>query len=58
MNAYLIFFNGKQTKIYAKTLLEAKEKGIEHYRVPQKKHHMVSTILVEKDGQEVTQVIA
>lgn len=58
MNAYLVLYGAKQTKVYAKTLLEAKEKGVEHYRVPEKKQHLVSAHLVEKDGQAVTQVLA
>lgn len=58
MNAYIVFFQGRQTKVYAATLLDAKEKGVAFFRVSEKNRHRVSAHLVEKDGQAVTQVLA
>ena len=54
MNGYIAFYNGKQHELYADTLLEAKDKAIQHFKPPKSKKHMVSVMLAEKDGQQVT----
>lgn len=53
MNGYKAFFNGKEHDVYAETLLQAKEKAIEHFKPAKSKRHMVSVVLCEKDGQPV-----
>lgn len=58
MNAYIVFYGTRQATLYAATALEAKQKGVEFFRVPAKKSHLVSAHLVVKDGQPVTQVIS
>lgn len=57
MNAYVVFYGSRQTKLYAATSLDACQKGIEFFRVPKSKQHLVSAHLVGKDGEEVQQVL-
>ncbi len=54
MNGYIAFFNGKQHELYADSLLDAKEKAIEHFKPAKSKRHLVSVVLAEKNGQPVT----
>lgn len=51
MNGYICFYRGKTIEVFAKTLLEAKNKGVEHFRT--KKPHLVTAVLAEKDGKHV-----
>ena len=48
-HGYKGFYNGKEADIYAGTLLEAKTKAVQHFKVPKSKVHMVSVVLCEKD---------
>lgn len=54
MNGYKAFFNGKTHDVSADTLLQAKEKAIEHFKPRKTQRHMVSVVLCEKDGEQVT----
>lgn len=59
MHAYAVFFGTRQTKIYATSLLEAKEKGIAFFRAHKSREHLVTAYLVELNGQTkpINQVI-
>lgn len=48
------FYNSCEFDVYAESLLAAKKKAIEHFKPPKSKHHMVTVVLCEKDGQTVT----
>jgi hypothetical protein len=52
MNGYIAFYNGKRIEVYAENLFKAKEKAVKEFKT--KKTHMVSVMLAEKDGKEVT----
>lgn len=58
MNAYLVFYGSRQTKVYAASSYDAQQKGVAHFRVPASKQHLVSAHLVEKQGAEVKQVLS
>ncbi len=59
MNAYIVFYGTKNTKIYANTSYAAHQKGVDFFRVPDKKHHLLSVHPAEtKEGQAVTQAAA
>lgn len=51
---YVAFYNGKRHELYAESLYAAKLKAIDHFKAPKSKQHMVSVVLAEKDGKEVT----
>lgn len=53
-NGYVAFYNGKRLELYADTLLQAKEKAVQAFKAPKSKAHMVSVVLAEVDGKEVT----
>lgn len=53
MNGYKAFYNQRTADIYADTLLQAKDKAVEHFKAPKSKRHMVTVILAEKDGKPV-----
>lgn len=54
MNGYKAFFNGKTADVYANTLYGAKLKAIEVFKAPKSKAHMVSVMICEKEGEQVT----
>ena len=56
MNKYIGFFNRNETVIEADTLLEAKNKAIDHFKPTKSKRHMVHVHLAEKDGEPVVHV--
>jgi hypothetical protein len=51
MHGYKGFYNGKQSDIYADSLVDAKKQAIALFKVPKSKQHMVSVVLCEKDVQ-------
>jgi hypothetical protein len=51
---YVAFYQNKRHELYAESLYAAKLKAIEHFKPPKSKQHMVSVILAEKNGKEVT----
>ena len=53
-NGYVCFYNQKRIEIYAETLFQAKENAVLAFKAPKSKRHMVTVMLAEKDGQEVT----
>jgi len=52
MNVYQCYYQGKSIQLKAETLYDAKKKAADHFKAG-KKHHMVSVILIEKDGKPV-----
>lgn len=54
LNGYVCFYNGNRHEVHAKTLLDAKEKAVAHFKAPKSKQHMVSVVLAEVDGKPVT----
>lgn len=53
MNGYIIFFRNKRFEVQADSLYEAKQKGIEHFKVKHKDEHLVVPVLAEKLGKPV-----
>lgn len=54
MNGYICFYNGQRWECLASSMIKAKELAIRHFKPPKSKHHMISVILAEKDGETVT----
>ena len=54
MNGYIAFYNGKRIEVHADTLWAAQQTAIAQLRPPKSKQHMVTVMLAEKDGQQVT----
>jgi hypothetical protein len=54
MNGYIAFYNGQQKEVYAENQFAAKKKAVELFKAPKSKQHMVSVVLAEKDGNQVT----
>jgi hypothetical protein len=54
MNGYKCFYDRKSVDIYANGLAEAKQKAIAHFKAPRSKQHMISVVLCELAGQQVT----
>lgn len=52
MDGYICFYRGKAVEVFAKTQLEARDKGVIHFRT--KKPWMVTAVLAEKDGKQIT----
>lgn len=53
-NGYVCFYNSKRWECYAPTVFAAVEKAREHFKPPKSKRHLVSAMLAEKNGQQVT----
>ena len=63
MNGYIAFYNGEKVEVEASGLYPAKLAALATFRglglrIPASKEHMVSMVLVEKDGQLVTRSTA
>lgn len=56
MNGYKAFYNRQSVDIHAESLYAAKLKAIEFFKAPKSKAHMISVMLCEKDGVQVTHV--
>jgi len=56
MNGYKAFYNGKETEVYAETMFKAQDKAVAFFNPPKSKRHMVSVVLCEKEGQQVTHI--
>jgi hypothetical protein len=46
MNTYKVFYNGKNIDISATSSYDAHVNGVEIFKVPRKKRHMVSVVLL------------
>jgi hypothetical protein len=47
MNGYKVFYNGRSIDVYAETLLEAHQRGLDAFKPPKSKRHMVHAHLCE-----------
>jgi hypothetical protein len=54
VNGYKAFFSGKETDVYAESLYAAKLKALDHFKPRKSQEHMVSVVLCEKDGKQVS----
>lgn len=54
---YIALYQGQRWELYADSLLDAKNKAVEHFKPPKSKKYLVSVHLAEVDGETVTQVI-
>ena len=54
LNGYVCFFAGKRFECYAETTGNAQQKAIEHFKPAKSKRHLVSVVLAEKNGDQVT----
>lgn len=54
MNGYVCFYKGKRTEVYADTTLQAQELAAKFFKA--RKSYEVSTILAEKNGEQVTHI--
>jgi hypothetical protein len=56
MNGYIVYYNGKTREIYANSSYEAYVKAVFSFNAPKKKAHLVTVMLAEKEGEQVTHV--
>ncbi|KKL68103.1 hypothetical protein LCGC14_2128350 [marine sediment metagenome] len=54
MNGYKAFYKGKSIEVYADTVLEARRKAAEAFKVKANKAYRLAVVLCEKSGQVVT----
>lgn len=54
MHGYIAFYSGRRHELHADSLFAAKQKAVAHFKVKPKQAHMVSVVLAEKDGEQVT----
>ena len=53
---FVAFYSGKQADVWADTLFQAKQLAVAFFKPPKSKTHMVSVVLAEKNGKQVTHV--
>ena len=53
-NGYIAFYNGNQTEIYAESKYAAVLKAEAYFKPKKKDAHMISVVLAEIDGEQVT----
>jgi hypothetical protein len=51
---YMAFYNGKKAEVWADTLSDAKERAVAYFKPAKSKRHMVSVVLCETNGEQVT----
>jgi hypothetical protein len=54
MNGYKAFYNSRTAEVYADTLSQAKDKAVALFKAPKSKRHMVSVVLCEVAGEQVS----
>ena len=54
LNGYKAFYRGKNAEFYAATTRAAQLLAAAHFKVKKKDEHMISVILCEKGGEQVT----
>ena len=54
MNGYIAFYAGKELEVFATSQYAAKCIAVEKFKAPKSKQHMVSVMLCQKDGEQVT----
>ena len=53
-NGYVCFYNSQKVEVRAKSSFAAQQEAARILRIKENKRHMISVILCEKDGKEVT----
>lgn len=56
MNGYIAFYKSKTGEVHANTSYEAQVKYATENKIPDKKRYLVTVVLAEKDGVQVTHV--
>lgn len=54
MNGYKAFYKGKTTEVDADTSYQAQQAGAVFFKVKAGKSYMVTVVLCERDGDQVT----
>ena len=54
MNGYICMFLGKSVEVMANDLWQAKQKAIQALNVPKSKQGLLSVVIAEVDGNQVT----
>ena len=54
MNGFKCLYNGKSCDVLADSSYQAQQVAAKVFKVPGKKRHMISVVLCEKDGKQVT----
>lgn len=55
---YIVIFGINRAKLYATSMLSAKNKAVEMFKVPKSKQSLIIVALAEKAGKTVEQAIA
>lgn len=51
---YVCFYNGKRIELYADSTYDAKLQAVAKFKAPKSKQHMVSVMLAEVNGNDIT----
>ena len=54
LNGYVCFYNRKRIEVYAKSSYAAQMEARDILKVPASKTYLISIVLAEKDGKEIT----
>lgn len=54
MNGYKVFYNGDSIEVFAESSYAAQQTAVEYWRVKKNKRHMISVVLCEVDGEQIT----
>ena len=54
MNGYICMFLGKRVEVMANDLWQAKQKAIQALKVPKSKQGLLSIVLAEVEGNQIT----
>lgn len=54
MNGYICIFLGKRVEVIANDLWQAKQKAIQALKVPKGKQGLLSIVLAEVEGNQIT----
>ncbi len=54
MNGYICMFLGKRVEVIANDLWQAKQKAIQALKVPKSKQGLLSIVLAEVEGNQIT----
>jgi hypothetical protein len=54
MNGYICFYKNQKYEVYAETSHEAQKKATTHFKVKSNKAYMITVILAENDGKQIT----
>ena len=54
MNGYICFYNRQRIEVRADSSYGAQQAAAKELKVPAKKQYMISVVLAEKNGEQVT----